>query len=268
MAGTKRGRSVDPSCWILNYGKRVTLRGTSDRRAYEGLIVRFDPGGSDGQAKVSVIHTDGLLRRWRAAEIELISVLSDQPFEPKEVEARTAGRAGRGGTEMGQKLLQDGALEGKTIHIWDEDTMKWDSGQVIELGEHGKFHVSMDEGVVALDLADSVWMVDGQSPADLLKCEADVVVLEDRSIPVVVTQQPSSNKMNVYLQTKYCKEGVAPQVFVTEQAIHIQDSSDSGERSRDVVVMLKSHQQCDTSDVVEAVVDKEAWLRVTFRRRT
>ena len=271
MAGPKRGRSPDPSCWVINYGKRVTLRGTSDRRAYEGLIVRFDPGGSDGQAKVSVIHTDGLLRRWRASEIELIDILSDRAFVEKEVEARIAARAGKGGTEMGQKLVQDGLLAGKHIHVWDEDTMKWNAGDVIKVGGKGKFHVAMDTGVVALDLADSVWMLDGQSPADVVKCEADTVVLEDPSVDVVVTQQLSSSKMSVYVQTEYCEEeGVAPRVFATEQAIHIVDSSDSGENSREVVVILKAHQQCDTSDVVEAVLGlgDRAWLRVTFRIQT
>lgn len=269
MAGPKRARCPEHSCWITNYGKRAIFRGTVDRRTYEGLIVRFDPAGS-GQAKVSVIHTDGLLRRWRASEIELIDILSDRAFVEKEVEARIAARAGKGGTEMGQKLVQDGLLAGKHIHIWDEDTMKWNAGDVIKVGGKDKFHVAMDTGVVALDLADSVWMLDGQSPADVVKCEADMVVLEDPSVDVLVTQQLSSSKMSVYVQTEYCQEGVAPRVFATEQAIHIVDSSDSGENSREVVVILKAHQQCDTSDVVEAVLGlgDRAWLRVTFRIQT
>lgn len=264
----KRARSPEKHGWVFHVGKRVTLRAVADRRAYEGLIVRYDPGGSDGQAKVSVIHTDGLLRRWRDAEIEMIAVLSDIAFSQNDVEARVADRAGRGGTAAGKQLKQDGQLPGKQIHVWDEDAMKWDPGEVTEPGEGEFFNITMDHAVVSLDLSDAVWMLDGESPADILKCEADVLVLEDRSIPVVVTQQPASNKMHVYLQTKYSSEGAGPQVYVSEQAIHIHDSSSSSGHSRDVVVVLQKHHQCDTSEVVEAVFDKEAWLRVTFRRQS
>jgi len=264
----KRARSPDTSPWEPHVGKRVTLRTKTERRACEGLVAEFQPGGSDGQATVTVIHTDGLLRRWKATEVELMRVLSDKPFSKSEVEARRSGRPGWGGTQKGQQAIQDGQLQGQRVHVWNEDTMQWESGDVIDAAEGERFRVAMEEGTVELDLANLVWKVEGESAADVLKSEKELLVLEDPSVPVIVTQQPSAKRMFVYLQTKNCSQGEEPKVFATSEVIHVQDSTTDGQQSRDVVVVLQKHQQCDTSEIVEAVLDKENWLRVAFRNRT
>eukprot|EP00892_Ulva_mutabilis_P000163 jgi/Ulvmu1/10147/UM006_0101.1 len=261
----KRARSPDISPWEQHVGKRVTFKVRSDKRTCDGIVSDFQPGGSDGQAKVMVLHPDGLLRRWKAADIEFKSELSDKPFSQADLELRKSARPARGGTTKGQEMIQNGQLQGNPIHVWNEDSMQWEVGNVIEAVEGGKFHVTMGDGNVELDLAKLVWKVGGESAADVLKSEKDLIVLDDPSIPVLVTQQPSSKKMHVYIQTKHCSQGASPKVFATPEAIHVHDSSDDGQSSRDVVVVLQAHQQCDTEETVEAVLDKEKWLRVTFR---
>lgn len=261
----KRARSPDTSPWESVVRKRVAFTANPDKRKCEGLVAEFEPGGSDGQAKVMVLHTDGMQRRWKAADIELKSVLSDKPFSERYVEDRTSARPARGGTTKGQQMLQDGQLQGENILVWNEDTMNWDLGEVIEAVDGDKFHVQMEDCPVQLDLKKLVWKVQGETALDVLDSEQDLLILDDPSIPVLVTQQIASKRMQVYLRTKHCSKGKVPQVFATSEVIHVDDRSDDGHQSRDVVVVLQAHQQCDVTQPVEAVLDKENWLRVTFK---
>lgn len=223
---------------------------------WEGVLVEMiDPVESTSVAHMRVLHSDGLVRMWETKETSSVRSLHSVEYSVDEVDFKVERSIFRGGTRQANQLKGE-ALIGRGVEVWNEMSRSWRKAKVLK--DDGEVVVHYEDNTeCALNQFD-VWKVEGEDTEDGILREKEETMIESVHTKCIVTHVPERGMIHVYKHLS-CHE--MPHLKFAKKFAWIEEDVQGADR---VSTIVQLPHPVDFSKPVDAVIDEEHWLLLTY----
>jgi hypothetical protein len=241
--------------------KLITFNSTESDSVQEGVLVDVSEN-TEGQPTLKslrILHADGLVRKWQCSEIRDPNVVHSDAFSEEDVSFKLKRSLYRGGSQRGRKS-RGKALEGEMIDVWSEEARDWQKACKVVKDSGDELRVQHPDGRVE-ELNDMhMWKLHDENPDDALLSPGEVTLMEEPMINCCITKEADNATVNVY---KMLASREWPGLRVTKNFITIAERL-TGEDKPSQVYVIEPPVACDTSKPIDAIVDDNKWLQITY----
>ena len=252
--------------------------------ALRGIALRErDEGGDLGQC-LHVLHEDGMVRAWTAADVQGLQKIAENTpkLDRKQLKLREDQRPFyRGSVAARQRYYNDQLTPGTALEVWRETDHAWCEATVVEavtyydkqaqtLGAVRVPFVNVSfagadghEGRGAIELDNDVWRLAGETLHDEMKRQDHRMLLSVPEAGTSVTRAFASPCVTLAQQMD--PQGATPSVVLSGAVAvltQICKDADGGAREKRVVVELPV--QRDTAAGLDASFDDRGVVKVVY----